>query len=70
MEMMNRAIEDASDYQEMIKKLTQPATHRSVGFGHNVPEEAMAGTTSTERQHGENRQQHRARLRAQRKQRA
>jgi predicted FMN-binding regulatory protein PaiB len=51
MQMLNRAIEDASDFRDLMRKLEQGA------------EEQRQRAWKLERQPGENREQHRARLR-------
>lgn len=72
MEMMNRAIEDARDFRGMMEKmmdaanqaqqnlLTQGATHEADGM-------SLLGS---DRQPGENRAAHRARLKAERRSKA
>lgn len=64
MEAMNRAIEDASDYTEFQRKLLQKRHDWAVAA---LPERVMAEPPRSPRRPGENREQHRARLRAEQK---
>lgn len=63
MEMMNRAIEGASDFQEMMRKLQQ---RREVGtirpqYAHEI-EAAQKAKTLPPKRPGENRRDYRARV--------
>lgn len=67
MEMMNRAIEDASDFKNLLEKI-QHGNHRLIDELHReqavAPQELMLGG---DRQPGENRAMHRARLKSERR---
>lgn len=66
MEMMNRAIEDASEFREMMRKLQEPAK-RGVRIAH--PAEVLPAIRAVPpkppKRRGENRAQYRARIHAQ-----
>jgi hypothetical protein len=69
MEMMNRAIEDASDFVEMKRRMLERAepAMRAADFERTLADAAQNMRPEMARppkRHGENRQQYRARLRA------
>ena len=73
MEMMNRAIEDAADFRGMIGKIEARAAHQAnmlrlqaVMQGASEPETERYHVV-LDRQPGENRAAHRARLKAERR---
>jgi hypothetical protein len=70
MEMMNRAIEDASDFMEMKRRMLERAetAMRAADFERTLADAAQnvrPQMTRPLKRPGENRQQYRARLRAQ-----